>query len=163
MTDSASTPGNETGPSFTRDGRRWLEARADHLRSVVVPELQVLLDGGDHSVADEHERLLRELEALEELIERSVIVDDQPDDPAVVELGETVTIALEDGSFERYRLVDPMESAVLGGSRVPADSPLGAALLGRRVGDEIEVDAPGGAYRCRVTSAERLDPPEDLG
>jgi transcription elongation factor GreA len=163
MTDSVSTPGNAMGPSFTRDGRRWLETRADHLRSVVVPELQVLLDGGDHSVADEHERLLRELEALEDLIERSMIVDDQPDDPAVVELGETVTIALEDGSFERYRLVDPMESAVLGGSRVPADSPLGTALLGRRVGDEIEVDAPGGAYRCRVTSAERLDPPEELG
>ena len=102
------------------------------------------------------------MEALDGLIERSSTVDDRPNDPAIVELGETVTIALEDGSFECYRLVDPMESAVLGGSRVTADSPLGTALLGRRVGDEVEVAAPGGAYRCRVTSAERLDPPPEL-
>ena len=145
-------------PTLTRDGRRWLEARADHLRVVVLPELQTLLDGGDHSVADEHERLLGELEGLVRLLDASKDVADTPDDPDVVELGEVVTIALEDGSFERYLLVDPSESIVLGGTRVSADSPLGQVLLGRRVGDEVEVDAPAGNYRCRIAAAERLAP-----
>jgi transcription elongation factor GreA len=154
--DAAGAPGV---PAFTSEGRRWLEARAEHLRQVVVPELLALMEDGDHSVADEQQRVMRELDGLDDLLARAGAVEDAPDDPALVELGELVTIALEDGSFERYLLVDPYESAVLGGTRVPSDSPLGRALLGSRVGDEVEVNAPGGTYRCRVAGAERLSPP----
>jgi transcription elongation GreA/GreB family factor len=45
-----------------------------------------------------------------------------------------------------------------GGRRVSAQSPLGHALLGRRVGGEVDVPAPGGHYRCTIESATRTFP-----
>jgi len=43
----------------------------------------------------------------------------------------------------------------LGDRRISPDSPLGRAVLGRRVGDVVEVPAPSGTYRCTVTAASR--------
>ena len=84
-------------------------------------------------------------------------VEALPDDPEVVELGEAVTIRLDGAPSERYVIVHPSEAAV-GTGRAPSHSPLGRALLGRRVGDEVEVPAPGGAYSCVMESATRAEP-----
>jgi transcription elongation GreA/GreB family factor len=40
--------------------------------------------------------------------------------------------------------------------RISVRSPLAQALLGHRVGEEVEVAAPTGPYRCRILAAERL-------
>ena len=47
-----------------------------------------------------------------------------------------------------FFVVDPLEAPVED-RRISSDSPLGRALLGRHVGEVVEVDAPGGRYRCR--------------
>ena len=47
---------------------------------------------------------------------------------------------------------------LLVGERVSSLSPLGQALLGRRIGDEVDVPAPGGHYRCVIKSATRTAP-----
>ena len=64
-----------------------------------------------------------------------------PDDGSRIELGERVEITNSDGR-RRVLIVDPVE-AVLGGDRIDVTSPLGQALVGRRVGDEITMPDTG--------------------
>jgi transcription elongation factor GreA len=58
---------------------------------------------------------------------------------------------LDNGRCSMYQIVGPYESDALGG-RISIDSPMGRSLLGRRVGEEITVYAPGGvrSYRIRA-------------
>ncbi len=72
----------------------------------------------------------------------------------MVELGEAVTIRAEGEQPARYVIVHPAE-AVGGVGLVSSLSPLGRALLGRRIGDVVDVAAPGGDYRCVIESATR--------
>jgi transcription elongation GreA/GreB family factor len=48
-----------------------------------------------------------------------------------------------------------MEIEISSVSGVSPSSPLGQALLGAKEGDEVEVDAPRGAWRARVVSVGR--------
>ena len=144
-------------PALTGEGRRSLAARAKHLRNVIVPELDVLRQEHDPTAEAEYRRASRKLSDLETLLADAGAVEDIPDDPSVVELGETVTIIFDDGSPERYLLVDPSEAALLGGERLSVDSPLGQALVGHRIGERVTVRAPAGDYQCTVLSAERLN------
>ena len=148
---------------LTRHARRALRAKACHLRERVIPELAALLRDPDHDsrLDEDYHRATRQLAELTSLLARSEPVEVLPDDPRRVDLGEAVTVRLEDGSLERYLIVHPAE-ATLGGLRVSAASPLGVALLGRRVGEHVEVHAPGGAYRCAIVSTDR-QPYDDDG
>lgn len=64
-------------------------------------------------------------------------------DETIVRLGSQVRIRDADGT-ETFRIVPPEEADALA-DRVSADSPLGRALLGHRVGDQVAFRAPGGA------------------
>lgn len=151
-------------PILTREGRRALAARADRLRDVTLPRLLVLRGDSEHdaSIDDDHQRATHELSRLRALLVHARAVESTPDDPRVVEVGEAVTVALDDGRLERYLVVDPSE-ATLGGMRITTRSPLGQAVLGRRIGELVDVRAPGGSYRCRVLSAERPGPTAGVG
>ena len=70
----------------------------------------------------------------------------------VVGLGSTVTVRDEFGE-STYVIVGPVEADVAGG-RISMVSPLGAALMGRTVGDEVSFGSPGGS-RSAVIAAVR--------
>ena len=70
----------------------------------------------------------------------------------VVGLGSTVTIRDEFGE-STYVIVGPVEADVAGG-RISMVSPLGAALMGRTVGDEVSFSSPGGT-RSAIIAAVR--------
>jgi transcription elongation factor GreA len=63
-------------------------------------------------------------------------------DASMVRLGSRVRIRDADGEAE-FAIV-PSEDADVAEERVSAESPLGRALLGRRLGDEVRYRAPGG-------------------
>jgi transcription elongation GreA/GreB family factor len=141
---------------LTRHARRVLGAKARRLRDRVIPELAALLGEPDHDsrLDEDYYRATRQLAELSALLDRAEPVEVLPDDPRRVDLGEAVTVRLEDGTLERYLIVHPAE-ATLGPLRVSVASPLGAALVGRSVGEDVEVQAPAGTYRCRIVSTER--------
>jgi transcription elongation factor GreB len=64
-----------------------------------------------------------------------------------------VTIEDTAGSLRRHRIVGPDEF-----DREPGylsmDAPLGRALLGKRIGDELEVQLPGGVLTARITAID---------
>lgn len=142
---------------LTRQGRRQLGARAWTLRERVIPRLAELRDGSDRddSVLADHERASAELARICTVLATARPVEALPDDPDVVELGEAVTIRIDGAPPERFVIVHASEAIV--GAGVSARSPLGRALLGCRVGAEVEVVAPGGTYRCVIESATRTE------
>ncbi|HEX6674096.1 MAG TPA: GreA/GreB family elongation factor [Actinomycetes bacterium] len=153
------TVGDPAAVVLTRQGRRLLARRAHQLRAHVLPRLRAALDGHerDAHVEAEYQRVVDQLRRLSWLVEHAPDAEDLPDDPATVELGETVTVQVGGGAPEQCLIVHPVE-APLDDVPISADSPLARAVLGRRIGDEVEVAAPAGAYRCRILAADRTAP-----
>jgi transcription elongation factor GreA len=150
---------------LTMQGRQDLADRARKLRDEVLPRLVEQRGSADDdgSVRADWERATSELTRVTAVLATARPTGALPDDPRTVELGEFVAIRRVHGTdLEHYRVVHPAEAITRGGL-VSARSPLGQALLGRRIGDEVDVAAPGGSYRCVIISATRskVDPPAD--
>lgn len=82
-------------------------------------------------------------------------LEHEPDDPTLVELGDTVTMR-EDGSneLERFTLAGELE-ARLDLTWISVKSPLGSALLDSRAGQNVDVQTPEGPTRYEVLRIER--------
>jgi transcription elongation factor GreA len=63
-----------------------------------------------------------------------------------------VTIEDEDGDEMTFLLAEAAEEKAEGARTITTVSPLGAALIGKAVGDEVSYDAPGGTFSARVVS-----------
>lgn len=143
-------------PFLTATGRRLLERRIADLDHAIA-ELRVAIDDPESRMESvgHYLRHMRDRDRLAAVLRESDLVEDAfTDDPAVVEVGDRVIIRRDDGAAERYILVHPAESAV-DRERISIESPLGRALLSRRVGDVVSVIAPGASYSCRILTAAR--------
>jgi transcription elongation factor GreA len=89
--------------------------------------------------------LARRLDALKRALEAAEVVEL---DGRVV-LGTRVTLRFADGDVEAFELVTPCD-ANPGVGRVSHESPLGAAVLGRRAGDTVSLLAPAGPQLVAV-------------
>lgn len=93
---------------------------------------------------------------LEEELDRAMIVSDGALPPDVVALESTVVVIdAESAASRSYTLVVPEQADVAHG-RVSVLAPLGVALLGCRVGDEVEQRTPGGLRRLRIESVQQV-------
>ncbi|MET3660977.1 transcription elongation factor GreA [Aquamicrobium ahrensii] len=82
---------------------------------------------------------------LEDLIARAEVIDISKLSGAKVKFGATVVLVDEDTEEEKtYQIVGDQEADVKAG-RISISSPIARALIGKEVGDAIEVNAPGGA------------------
>jgi transcription elongation factor GreA len=101
-----------------------------------------------HAAKNEQGLLERRITILRARLENSVLIDEQAAAASeAVAIGSVVEIEDEEG--ERMQV----EISSVGG--VSPESPLGRALLGARTGDEVEIEAPRGAWRARVLSIGR--------
>ncbi len=92
---------------------------------------------------------LRRLGTLRTIAEHAVV----DDEPCVAVIGRRVTIRDIDGIESTYSLVLPGDGDPMQGW-VSSDSPLGAALTGRRASDEVNVVAPAGSWRATIVTVE---------
>jgi transcription elongation factor GreA len=100
-----------------------------------------------HAAKNEQGLLERRITMLRDRLDRAVLVDEDGLADGVVAVGTRVEI--EDEQGERMEV----EISSVGG--VSPDSPVGRALIGHRVGDEVEIEAPSGSWRARVVSVGR--------
>ena len=101
-----------------------------------------------HAAKNEQGLLERRITILRDRLQRAVIVDEEAAAASsVVAVGSRVTIEPDDGEAM------DVEISSVGG--VSPDSPLGKALLGAKVGDEVVVAAPQGEWRAKVISVGR--------
>jgi len=86
---------------------------------------------------------------IERIIKIAKIIHHEDVNLDFVEIGNEVRVQLEDGNEEHYTIVGSTE-ANPGEWRISNESPMGKALLGKRVGDEVEVEAPAGMLKLRI-------------
>ena len=120
---------------------------------------------GDRSENAEYvygKRRLREIDRrvrfLRQRLEGMVIVDAAPADKERVFFGAWVTLESAGRARERYRIVGPDEFDRAPGY-ISMDSPLGRALLGKRLHDELTVELPDGARMVLIVRIQYGDEP----
>jgi transcription elongation factor GreA len=140
---------------LTPEGLKNLENRLKYLLEVRRPEVaerlrQALEEGGDLSENAEYEDAKNEqafvegeVLRLETILSSAQVIEDTGKKDKVV-LGARITI-VEDGTKDKeiYYLVGSAEANPKEG-KISSESPLGKALLGKKVGDKVKVDAPAG-------------------
>jgi transcription elongation factor GreA len=90
------------------------------------------------------------IQLLQQKLASSEIVDCSDLDGERVVFGATVIIEnIDTGERARYRLVGPYESDVAKGM-ISVTSPIGQALIGKTIGDEVQVKAPGGLREFEI-------------
>jgi transcription elongation factor GreA len=124
-------------------------------RAEVVEAIKVARGFGDlaenfeyHAAKNEQGLLERRITILRDRLRRAVLIDEEAAAASdEVSVGSRVTIERDDG--------EGMEIEISSVGGVSPESPLGKALIGRRVGDGVAVDAPGGTWRARITAITR--------
>jgi transcription elongation factor GreA len=109
-----------------------------------------LSENADYIIAKEEQGFLegRILE-IESILKNAKIIDDRDGLRDVVDLGARVTIQEEDYPPETYYLVGVNEANPRKG-RISHASPIGLAVIGHRVGDEVFADTPGGKIKIKI-------------
>ena len=100
-----------------------------------------------HAAKNEQGLLERRITMLRDRLDRAVIIDEAAAVGDTVTVGTRVEIEDEDG--------EKMEVEISSVGGVSPDSPVGRALLGRKVGEEVEIEAPRGSWRARILSVGR--------
>jgi len=151
-------------PSFlTRQGYQKLQEELDYLHTVkrqeVAARLHEAMEGGELIEDAEYEAAKNEqafvegrIQELEMLLANAHVIDDRVKTD-VVQIGATVTIQENDNEPEIYTIVGPAEANPREG-RVSHESPLGRALMDRRAGDQVRVDAPAGSFTVVIVKVE---------
>ncbi len=95
------------------------------------------------------------IKELEELIENAVILDESNIDSSVISLGSTVKVLNKTLNAEfTYALVGSNEANPAEG-KISDQSPIGAALINKKAGDEITVEVPNGTLVMKVLEVSR--------
>ena len=145
---------------LTKEGLDKLQVELEELRTVrraeVAERIKYAKDFGDISENAEYEAAKNEQGMLEgriltlEMMVRNAAIIEQAEVGGVVQVGSTVEVKDEFGT-QAFTIVGPAEVDVTSG-RISMESPVGKALLGRRIGDKVEVQSPGGVRELKVTA-----------
>jgi len=146
----------------TREGLKRLEEELDHLRTVkraeIAQRLHEAMEEGDIDENAEYDDAKNQqafvegrILMLESMIRNAVLIEESTKRRNEVSLGCIVSIQEvgENGEVEKYSLVGSAEADPRHG-RISNESPLGKALLGKRVGDEVTINAPAGSLTFKV-------------
>jgi transcription elongation factor GreA len=147
------------GEQLTSDQHAKLTAELAELegprRAEIVEAIAVARGHGDlsenfeyHAAKNEQGLLERRITILRARLESAVVVAAGGSD--VVAVGSHVVV--DDGTGE---LMELEISSVGGEGTVSPTSPLGAALLGRKAGETVDVQAPRGAWQARIVEIRR--------
>ena len=108
-----------------------------------------LSENADYDAArNEQAQVEARIKELEYMIEHAVIIEEAPKD--VVGLGSTVEIEyVDDGDTDEYKIVGSLEADPFE-NKISDESPIGAALFGKKVGDIVKVPSPNGDYDVKI-------------
>jgi transcription elongation factor GreA len=110
-----------------------------------------ITENAEFEAAKERQALLEgKINDLYKKLSECEVVEPPKAPPERVVFGSTVALENQDtGEEVRYRLVGPFESDLASGT-ISVTSPIGRAVIGKEVGDEVQVRAPGGVKRFEI-------------
>jgi transcription elongation factor GreA len=149
---------------ITAEGLARVRQELDHLVTVrrpeIVAKIRTAREHGDlsenfeyHAARNEQSFIETRILELEAIVKNHVIIESRASNGRV-DLLSTVTFAEDGEPDETYRIVGSTEADPSAG-KVSYESAIGRALMGHRVGDEVEVRTPsGGRYTVRIVKIE---------
>ena len=151
---------------LTQEGYDKLEEEVEFLKTVrrkeVAERIKIAISFGDLSENAEYDEAKNEqaqveerIMKLENMIRKAVIIDESQIDVNVVTIGSIVKV--NDVEFDEeveYTIVGSAEADPYDG-KISNESPVGKALLGRTVGDEVDVQVPDGTAKFKILEIRR--------
>lgn len=151
---------------LTEDGLKKLEEELENLKTVgradIAEKIKVARGYGDLSENSEYDEAKNEqakIEAriveIEAMLKNVEIIEDVKGKAKTVVVGVTVKVLDEEYDEEcEYRVVGSTEADPRQG-KISDESPVGKALMGKKVGDVVIVEAPGGEFKLKVVAISR--------
>ncbi|MBR3298106.1 MAG: transcription elongation factor GreA [Clostridia bacterium] len=148
---------------LTKAGKQALEEKLEYLKTVrraeITEEIAVARSFGDLSENAEYDAA-KEAQAHNELeiaeiqaqLENAVIIEEGAVSGNVVNMGSLVTLRFVDQKEEdEFQIVGEAEADYFAvPKRISNDSPIGASVIGHKVGETVTVQTPGGVTRIRI-------------
>ena len=146
---------------LTQEGLAKIKKEYDELTTVkrkdIAEKIKAAREEGDVTDSAMYDSARQEqaftegrIEELEEMLKKVEIVEEACDSKGLVGLGCKVKVKIEE-SEDEFHLVSAPE-ADPSSKKISVDSPLGQAMIGRKVGDEIEYEAPIGTIKYKILS-----------
>jgi len=145
------------------EGYRQLEDEVKRLkleRPSIIDAIEVARAHGDlsenaeyHAAKERQGHVEAMIAEIDDRLSRALVIDPSTLSGDKVVFGATVSLVDEDNKEVRYQLVGQQEADARVG-RISYNSPLGRALIGREVGDEVEVTTPAGDRYYEVARIE---------
>jgi len=148
---------------MTIEGKEKLEAELEELQTVkrkeVVERIKIARGFGDLSENSEYESAKDEqsfiegrISTLRNMLHNVEIIDASSAEDDEVALGKKVVFQeLPSGPEEEYTIVGKAESDPFEG-KISNESPIAVALIGKKIGDEVTIDTPGGTMEVKIVS-----------
>ena len=145
------------------EGYEKLTADLQNLRQErpkIVDQIEEARSHGDlaenaeyHAAKERQGQIEAQIAELEDRVTRAQIIDPASLSGDKIVFGATVTVLDDDDKKQRYQIVGMTEADARQG-RISYDSPLGRALIGKTVGEEVEVTVPSGDRFYQVKKIE---------
>jgi transcription elongation factor GreA len=145
------------------EGQRMMEEQLSRLkaeRPQIIDSIEEARAHGDlsenaeyHAAKERQGQVEASIADLEDKLSRAVIIDPKTLSGDKIVFGATVTLIDENDKPVRYQLVGQMEADASKG-RISYNSPIGRALIGRQVDEEVEVTVPSGEKFYLVSKIE---------
>lgn len=150
---------NKENIMLTAEGYLELENELNELKTVrraeVIHALKEARSLGDLSENSDYDAARNEqaqvearIKELEYKLEHSIIADSKS--KGTVNIGSMVTITYDDGESEEYKIVGSLEADPFN-NKISNESPIGAAIIGHKKGEKVEVSSPNGNFSIIVT------------
>lgn len=148
---------------MTLAGKEKLVQELEYLKTVkrkeVVERIKIARSFGDLSENSEYDSAKEEqafvegrITTIENMIRNAKIIEEGEIASDTVSLGRSVTfVELPDGEEETYAIVGSAEADPFEG-KISNDSPIAKSLMGKKVGDAVSVQTPGGEMNVRIVS-----------
>jgi len=126
------------------------EELSQRLRSAI--QMGDLSENADYHKAKEDQGFLEgRIQEIEAVLRTAVIIENKHTD--YVTVGSHITVQEEDFDPETYYVVGAKEADPRGG-KISNESPIGAALMNHKVGEEVLVETPGGKLKFKILKVE---------
>lgn len=157
---------NEKKYVMTYEGVKKLEDELEHLKTVkrkeITEKIKVALSFGDLSENAEYDEAKNEqafvegrIVQLENMLKNATIVDESEISTDIVSIGSIVKV--KDYEFDEeveYIIVGSAEADPLN-NKISNESPVGSGLVGKKVGDVIEIQVPDGVSKYEILGIRR--------
>ena len=146
---------------LTAEGHLKLEQELEQLKTVrrkeVSEKIKVALSFGDLSENSEYDEAKNEqamvearIAEIEQMLKNATVLDESGITTDAISVGSVITIKhTKFGRVDTYKIVGSTEAAPLQ-KKISDESPVGKAMIGHRVGDLVEVEAPSGVIGYEV-------------